>query len=228
MRLHLNKLYLSRPVPVKQIMLTGLIATQRFLWSVARITVLSVSLSISIPSTIVLAQPWQANSVLQDQRFLQRTPNSCGLSVIAYAIAALTGRVVDQRELSQLLAIRYPKTDGKPPVDGYSLADLVFAFAEFGYQSAVVRATPSVLFSDVGLGRELGRYSNGNSDLSPFPLILRLPFYSRAHYVVLTRVMGDQVEIFDPASGVRRLSADELQKRWLEPDGTGLLFFLVE
>ncbi len=152
--------------------------------------------------------------------YLQQSNNTCGLGVLAYWINERAGITVDQSRLDEILATRYPLTMGKPPLAGYSLADMTFILKQYGADPRVFRASPKQLLG--WLEAASARRSHSGTALNS-DIILRLSNTGMPHYVALLGMSDEKARVFDPAVGILELPIAELLARWQEPSGTGLL-----
>lgn len=144
---------------------------------------------------VPLARPELRSAALQARK------NSCGLAATAFLLTELSGQTMTEAYLREQLAERYPHSSGEPPEEGYSLGDLHWLMAQWGYATVGVRVSSAQLSA---------------------PAILLLPGSSAAHYVVLFDLGPETASIFDPAVGPSVLTRESLLSRWTLPDGRGI------
>ena len=124
---------------------------------------------------------------------LQTATSDCGPACLAMVLAALPGRRSGRRGSQGQLARRV-REDLDPGRDGVTALDLRDAARRHGLQCRAVKlSTPAV----------------GPDDLRGLPLPL-VAHWQGNHFVVVSRVRDERVEVIDPGIGRRWLDASQL------------------
>jgi|SRR5579884_1899834 len=135
-----------------------------------------------------VSAPLRPGTGSEDKR-LWRNVESCGINS-AYVLLALSGRPVRYSEIAARLPVAR---------DGVSLGDMKACLASFGLPAVVQRATPESL-------RQV-----------PLPAIAHCEEEKAAtgHYVVITAVTADHVEMIDGTNGnMVFFPMSDFQKNW--------------
>ena len=128
---------------------------------------------------------------------MQSSDYSCGAAAVATLLTYYFDDQVAEAAIMEAVFKTLPESQQKDrKKQGFSLLDLGDYVAARGYESTGYRLT-------------LGQLQQVQ-----LPVLVHLSVQGDRHFVVLTKIRGDQIYLADPSRGNLRLSVDDFASEW--------------
>ena len=136
-------------------------------------------------------------SLHEDRIVMQSSDYSCGAAAVATLLTYYFDDPVAETAIMESVLKGLPAADQKDrKKQGFSLLDLADYVTARGYESAAFRLT-------------LGQLQKVH-----LPALVHLSVGGDRHFVVLTKIRGDQIYLADPSRGNMRLPVDDFASEW--------------